>query len=585
MSTKKEPRQRSLNTVLNTIYIAFVAIVIIFSIVFSSITTTKEVRDTTYANVESTLSDKYAVLNRTFNQLFEQVVNLNNNPNLLEVINDDEDSLSKAVSMKTTIKELYYRFQDVLSSIYINVNDGEFFFNGGEINVQDIDYHKFFQYTNQSSDYVWLDATNNPFSTDTAPAFSICKTIGDDTSEVSGVIVFNFRYEYIQQILREGHVSENGQLVLVNEGQLIYPLEVDFPVSTLADLSDGKEVKETDKGVYHLESRQFPINNWQLAAIFPNSDLQRSQPAYLVLAVALFVFLFLAGTVMVVVVGRFISKPIQKLAKEIEETSLTEDSQGEMLTTKPRLKEMGVLYDSFNFMIEKNERLLAENAKTLEERSHLEIELLQTQINPHFLYNTLYSIQSLSDMKMNQDASAMTRSLAEFYRTGISKGNSIISLKDEIEHVENYLTIMAYRYGDRFDYQIEVEDAALLKAPIPKVSLQPIVENSIYHGLKELDHFGHLTISVKEEHGTVLMTIQDNGKGISEEQLQKINEEINLPASHERKVTGIGLRSVNLRIRNYFGNAYGLWVEYCEAGARIKVAIPKEKKNEKAINR
>ncbi len=270
----------------------------------------------------------------------------------------------------------------------------------------------------------------------------------------------------------------------------------------------------------------------------------------------------------------YISKPIQNLAKEIEATSIT-DHKGPLAINQKHFNELAVLYRSFNSMIEKNERLLNENEKNHDERSRLEIELLQSQINPHFLYNTLYSIQSLSDMGMNKDASLMTRSLAEFYRTGISKGNLLVSLEEELDHVKNYLMIMSYRYRDRFDYKIEVERPELLQAMIPKISLQPIVENSIYHGLKELAVKGLLEIQIKESDDNVLLIIRDNGRGISDERLKIINEEINLSALNSRKVTGIGLRSVNLRIKNCFGASYGLWIENCEHGTLIKIVYSK----------
>ena len=226
-------------------------------------------------------------------------------------------------------------------------------------------------------------------------------------------------------------------------------------------------------------------------------------------------------------------------------------------------------------MIKRNEKLLDENEYNLEERNRLEIELLQSQINPHFLYNTLYSIQSLSDMNMNEDAAMMARALADFYRQGISDENVLITLKDELEHVQNYLTIMDYRYGDRFDYRLQIAADDCLEAKIPKISLQPIVENSIYHGLKQLSTFGHLELSVQLVKEEVLITIKDNGAGISQDHIQQINQELNQPAGVERKLVGIGLRSVNLRIKRYFGSAYGVWVEASETGTIVKIVIPK----------
>lgn len=204
MGKKKEPQ--SLNRIINTFYIFFLALIIVFSILFSSLTTSREVANTTYANVENSLKDKHGSLDRTFNQLFEQLVYLNNNPNLLEVINDKSGSLKLAVNMNASVKDLYYRFQDVLSSIYININEGEFFFNGGTINQQldGIDYHNFFELSDEETQYFWLDAPQNPFSTKEEPVISLGKTIGDGEAEANGVIVFNLKSEMISELLDEG---------------------------------------------------------------------------------------------------------------------------------------------------------------------------------------------------------------------------------------------------------------------------------------------------------------------------------------------------------------------------------------------
>lgn len=575
MSDLKKKPASSISRALNTFYLLFLGAIIIFSLIFSSITTNNEVTEAAFINAENTLKDKHSALNRTFNQLFEQVVNLNDNPNLINVINDEGDALNQAVDMNNSIKELYYRFQDVLSSIYINVSDGEFFFNGGEVSqrLNDIDYHQFFDLAEDTNGYIWLDADASPFTSEDAPAISLCKVIGDDTSEVSGVIVFNIKYDYVAGLLQEGSVTENGQLVLVSDSDAVYPADNTLPKTVAGQKKLERQTVDAEGEKYNTQGLDFALNNWRLLVAFPEKDLQRAQSSYLILAVILFAFLFVIGTVMIVVVDRFISRPIQTFAKKVEKTSITAHS-GSLDAEHTRFKELEVLYTSFNSMIHKNEQLLTANEQAMEESSRLEIELLQSQINPHFLYNTLYSIQSLSDMGMNQDASMMTRALADFYRIGLSEGNLLVTLDDELEHTKNYLTIMNYRYGDRFDYEIHVEEDALITARIPKVSLQPIVENSIYHGLKELEEMGDLQIIVKRSGENVLITVQDNGKGISEGKLAAINEEINLSSESDRKVTGVGLRSVNLRIKKYFGPAYGLWVESPAVGALVKIVIP-----------
>lgn len=575
---KNKGTPKSLSRIINTFYIVFLTIIIFFSIGYAAVTTSQEVANTTYNNVENNLQDKHNVLSRSFDQLFEQLVNLNNNPNLLEVINADSEALSSAVSMNETIKDLYYRFQDVLSSIYINVNNGEFFFNGGTINqnLSGVDYQSFFAYSTADSNYFWLDAAENPFSSKDEAIISLGKVIGDENSEASGVILFNLKSEWIEELLQDGYVTEHGQLFLISENNHAYPIEEGLDTKFFNKIKENRQEIRSSSVLYHTVSETFTLNNWRLAAVFPDRDLHGNMGNYLTLALTMIAFLFVAGTVMMVVVGRFISKPIQQLAGEIEDTSITEETK-ELVPERQQFAEIMTLYDSFNKMIRKNELLLEENRHGFEERNRLEIELLQSQINPHFLYNTLYSIQALSDMKMSDDASQMAQALANFYRQGIGDGKVIVSLADELEHLRSYLMIMEYRYEDRFTYGIEVISPEALEARIPKISLQPVIENSIYHGIKEMTGVGQLKVKVQIVEEDVLITITDNGKGISADKVQQLNVEINQPAGEERQLSGIGLRSVNLRIKRYFGSAYGLWLEHVESGAVVKITIPREK--------
>ncbi|GFH41943.1 hypothetical protein Hs30E_04940 [Lactococcus hodotermopsidis] len=567
----------SLNRIINTFYIVLIMLIIIFSLLFSSLTTSREIGMTTHENAENTLNDKYHTINKTFDQLFEQLVFLNNNPNLSDIINGKEGALKQAVTMNANIRSLYYRFQDVLSSVYININGGEFYFSGGAITqpLNAIDYTDFFAHTSIGAQYFWLDRTQNPFSTADEPKIAMGKTIGTLDSEANGVIIFNLKSDMILELLNDGHITENGGLFLISETGDSYPKRSTIPKAVLKHDKTG-DYNLTINGMrYYTLSKKFELNDWRLMAVYPQIDLQNNRTEYLKFASILMLFLAIIGTIMTFGIGRLISKPIQQFATQIENTSITE-SHSALYLDKKYFKELSILYQSFNKMMLKNEQLMAKNQENMTERNKLEIELLQSQINPHFLYNTLYSIQSLSDLGMNKDAALMTRALADFYRQGISDSQILIDLRTEISHLQNYLTIMKYRYGDRFTYKITVVNDEILALKIPKISLQPVVENAIYHGMKETNELGLLLIELKEVSQGILITCKDNGHGIPDEKIVRINEEINRPDRGGARIVGIGLRSVNHRIKKYFGNDYGLWVEPCASGALIKIVIPKE---------
>ena len=201
-----------------------------------------------------------------------------------------------------------------------------------------------------------------------------------------------------------------------------------------------------------------------------------------------------------------------------------------------------------------------------------ELMALQSQINPHFLYNTLDSIQWMCERGKTEDASKMVGALAKLFRISISRGHELITIRDEIKHVTNYLIIQSFRYKSQFTYSFDV-DGKLEDYLCNKITLQPLVENAIYHGIDRLVDEGEIKITVKQaedDENDILMIVADNGVGMTEEQCSKI-------LSKERSdSSGIGVKNVNDRLRIYFGEKYGLTVKSeLDCGTEITVRFPK----------
>jgi two-component system sensor histidine kinase YesM len=212
-----------------------------------------------------------------------------------------------------------------------------------------------------------------------------------------------------------------------------------------------------------------------------------------------------------------------------------------------------------------------------EEKRQLELAIMHAQINPHFLYNTMYSIKGLCDMGLNKDASQMITALSNFFRIGISKGKEIISIQEEMEHIQHYLFIQEMRYGDDFSYEIAV-DEEILSYNIIKLSLQPLIENAIYHGVKRKRGLGKITIKGYQTEDTIHLEVIDNGNGIESYKLQEILQEIEASYQEKKKYLGIGLKSVNERIKIHFGNNFGLTiVSEPGSGTVVSITIPKTK--------
>ena len=214
--------------------------------------------------------------------------------------------------------------------------------------------------------------------------------------------------------------------------------------------------------------------------------------------------------------------------------------------------------------------LLLENVKQEEMLHHkMELQLLQAQINPHFLYNTLDTIVWLVECGMNDEAVRMLGDLSVFFRTMLSKGEDIISLKEEITHTRSYLDIQQVRYRDILDFEISIPKE-LEPVCLPKLTLQPLAENALYHGVKEKRGKSTIWIDCRLEEETVVISVRDNGIGMKEDRLHELRKALN---SKER--IGFGLSAVQERIRLFYGEPYGITVasEYGK-GTCIEIRIP-----------
>ena len=198
-----------------------------------------------------------------------------------------------------------------------------------------------------------------------------------------------------------------------------------------------------------------------------------------------------------------------------------------------------------------------------------ELKALQAQINPHFLYNTLDSIAWMCEQGRNADAVKMVHALARLFRISISRGHELIPVAKEIEHAESYLQIQKYRYKNQFTYEFDV-DPACLNYYCNKITLQPIIENAINHGLDFLVDEGHITVGVSQEGDDIVFSVTDNGVGMSREQIAAIMQQD--PGDR----TGIGIRNVNDRLQIYFGRQYGLHItSELDVGTRVEIRMPK----------
>lgn len=212
-------------------------------------------------------------------------------------------------------------------------------------------------------------------------------------------------------------------------------------------------------------------------------------------------------------------------------------------------------------------------------RKRVELFTLQNQINPHFLYNTLDSIRSQLLLVGQKEIAEMTEKLSKFFRYCISYDEGMVKIKEEINHILDYYFIQKYRFEDRFDMIVKVEDEEIYDLYIPKMTLQPLIENSIAHGLEKVSRNGHVVLRLWKTDSKVILKVSDNGIGMSIEALEKLNRRLLnkqiVVSAHNEKHNGIALMNVNARIKLTFGDAYGMHYRSIEnIGTDAEVIIP-----------
>ena len=358
-------------------------------------------------------------------------------------------------------------------------------------------------------------------------------------------------------------IDSDGRLVYHPQQQLIYSGLKTEDTAPLAALGDGVHA---DQDLIRV-IKSLPQGGWRIVGVSYLDELVRQpqqaalQMLLFTVPIALFILLGVA-----LLIARLVSRPILRLVGEMRDFETA--APDFVYTPVSGTREICVLSDSFEHMVGRIQKLVDEVKSEEETLRKTELKALQAQINPHFLYNTLDSIQWMCELGRTQDAVKMVSALARLFRISTSRGEDLIPIRKELEHAECYLIIQKFRYKDQFSYRFDV-DESLLDCLCSKITLQPILENAILHGFGEFVEDGEITVSVRPDGTDILMTVTDNGVGMEQSQCWAI-------LSHDRSGPGgIGIKNVSDRIRIYFGAPYGLSIQSePDQGTRVIIRLP-----------
>ncbi len=341
-------------------------------------------------------------------------------------------------------------------------------------------------------------------------------------------------------------MDERGNMVYHPQQQLLYAGLKKEEAGRLACLGDGTYVEDTV--IYSVQ--KVPDSPWRVVGVsYIDETVNESFWQMARIAVATAILILLAALAAGWVLSRSLSRPLQQLENAMEQ--FEQDADRFAFHAVRGTREVQNLSDSFGHMVGRIQQLMTTVREEEIVLRKTELKALQAQINPHFLYNTLDSIAWMCERGKNADAVQMVHALARLFRISISRGHELIPIEKELQHAEAYLQIQKYRYKNQFTYHFTVDESCL-HCLCNKITLQPIIENAIVHGLDLMVDSGHIEITVKPDGDDILLIVADDGIGMEPEQVAALLQ--NEPSDR----TGIGVKNVNDRLRIYFGAAYGI---------------------------
>lgn len=394
----------------------------------------------------------------------------------------------------------------------------------------------------------------------------------------SGVLRVQYYTDPVETILNEYQNKRTEYCYLLDENnQLIYH---PFMKAIQSDLYEEKTmefleecdnylVKVYEDAKWVIEKQQIGYTGWKIIVVNSLANIRAENVSIYYMAWLMLLLVGIALIVLDVLLFRNITDPVYQLMRTMKEFG---KGNYQVKASEDGIGELKVLSEQFNRMADRLQNQMDEIRENETEKRKMEKKLLQSQINPHFLYNTLDSIIWMIQSGEYKGAEQMVSLLAKFFRTSLSQGKDMIPLEKELEHATSYLAIQNIRFKDKFEFCVHA-DPALLKYLCPKLSIQPLLENAIYHGMEGMFEDGEIHINVYEKEDIIHIEVVDNGLGMTEEKIDYI---MNNKVVSSKRGSGIGVRNVSERIKLIYGEEYGISItSELDEGTTATITIPK----------
>ncbi|MGO4370429.1 sensor histidine kinase, partial [Paenibacillus sp. MCAF20] len=395
------------------------------------------------------------------------------------------------------------------------------------------------------------------------------------TLEPIGFLILRINIERIVEDYA-GIASENSDVIMKSGQSVVYPYRNLSPEMAQAaqplDQSDGYEIKDMNGEAVFLSQKKSSYTGWTYYNVVPYNHIFEK----IVWLKNTLIIVFTATVIIVILIGllfaRSLTKPIRLLINQMKEVQYGDlENMGASLhgAVIQQMDEVGLLQRTFRLMMARINTLIKENYANQLIIKETEFKALQAQINPHFLYNSLDSINWLAKKNAQGQISSMVVSLGYLLRSSISLKRNVITIAEELEIVQHYITIQKYRFQHRLDFHMDV-DERYANVPIPKLTLQPLLENAIQYALEPQIEPCTIRIYTQETGDQLAVIVEDQGPGMEEHYLRKV-----LSGEVETRGSGIGLTNIQDRMRLAFGESYGILIESkVGSGTKVLVMLP-----------
>lgn len=585
----------SLRSIILIFCLPFIFLVIIACFAFYTLGT-RQISDMIHSNAENIVEQT----NNSFEDTLDQVYRLTSTMTssylfyqLMSNVATDRNAITPNdfYRLSTQLTNFYTQNPNYFDSIMLYLNDSSILYYKSKSNAVihrlDFQYEEYRQYYSNSTPN-WIVPTQlmpyKQLNTNPSP-MGLIQLIGSGDSKIQGFFMVELNKDLLLKEVKNCRITPSSFVTITQKGRVLFDnpdvsARPDLNTLTFADkqyieqqieINPNLGTMSFNTGDFYVFYHAASIDSLGILAVIPLDEMYLDQAYFGRLLTIIISIVLCTGITLYLITYRVLSKPVHVLVKKMEQVSADRlDVPFDVVGSK----EIMVINDGIRNLLAHIRQLIQSLNLEMDRKRNAELKVLHAQINPHFLYNTLDSISQLCDIGETLRAKAMTNDLAMFYRIGVSKGMDEIPLGQELTHIETYMSILKTRYED-FQYIINVP-SEYKQCSIVKITLQPLVENAICHGIRPLRSGGTITVSAAQSGGCLVLKVIDDGIGMTDEMLSEIRTSMQDPLlERETRSKIYGIKNVHDRLYLTYGPSYGLTIDsIMDMGTTITVIIP-----------